>query len=399
MKSALVICAAVLLAACGTKSAEEKAQAPAPQPKEAKKNPDVTLDDDAQQRAGIVVQTVRREVQREAISATGQLTVNEDQTWSVGSLHEGRIVSVAVKVGDTVKKGQVLARMHSHDVHDSRAAYKRAALELARLQAAEAQSRRLSDRARRLFELKAVSQQEVEMADAELRNAHSAVQNAKNEVEKERIHLVEFLEVSLEDEGPQHDDDYIPVKAPESGILIERKATPGSVVSPGQEVFRITTPESIWMLANVNEADLSHLRAGQDVRVLVRAYPDRVFRGQILRVGEELDPTTRMLKVRVAVPNPGGMLKPEMYASAEIEHSSGREALFIPEGAIQDVSGNRVVFVRTAPHTFEARPVQTGRTVNGNVEVVAGVRPGDTVVVKSSFVLKSQLLRSAIEED
>ena len=161
----------------------------------------------------------------------------------------------------------------------------------------------------------------------------------------------------------------------------------------------MTDPSSLWMIAKVAEGDLAQLRAGQPVKVLVRAHPGRTFSGKILRLGEALDPTTRTLQVRVLVPNPGGLLKPEMYATAEIERSSSRQALYVAEGAVQDLHGSRVVFVRTAPDRFEARPIDAVRTLNGRVEVAAGLKPGDLVAVKGSFILKSQLLRSSMEEE
>jgi cobalt-zinc-cadmium efflux system membrane fusion protein len=135
------------------------------------------------------------------------------------------------------------------------------------------------------------------------------------------------------------------------------------------------------------------------VRVIVRAHPGRAFSGRILRLGEELDPTTRTLKVRVLVPNEGRLLKPEMYAAAEIQRASSRSALFIPEAAAQELNGSRVVFVRTGPGRFQARAIDIAGTMNGRMEVTAGLKAGEQVVVKGSFVLKSQMLRGSLEEE
>jgi cobalt-zinc-cadmium efflux system membrane fusion protein len=105
------------------------------------------------------------------------------------------------------------------------------------------------------------------------------------------------------------------------------------------------------------------------------------------------------LQVRVLVENAAGMLKPEMFAAAEIRRGGSRETLFVPEGAAQELNGARVVFVRTGADRFEPRPIEVRRTLNGMMEVANGVRPGDAVVVKGSFVLKSQLLKSSLEEE
>ncbi|MDZ4801651.1 MAG: efflux RND transporter periplasmic adaptor subunit [Bryobacteraceae bacterium] len=396
-----LLCVAAVLAGCGSR---EPAKAEAKEGSKAadkKKAGEITLTEESQKTAGIQTVAVKPERLSETLQATGQFTVNEDQTWSVGALLDGRIVSVAARVGDRVKAGAVLARIHSHEVHDARAAYKSADLELARAKMAEGYALRLRDRARRLFDLKAGSQQELDAAEAGLRNAQSAVRDADVKVEKERTHIVEFLEIPIQEEvhSGADEDDYVPVKAPAAGMVIERKATPGTVVSSGNEIFRITSTESLWMMANVNEADLGQLRIGQAVRILVRAFPNRPFRGKILRLGEQLDATTRTLQVRVFVENPGNILKPEMFATAEIESGDTREALFVPDSAAQDLNGSRVVFVRTGPQTFEPRSIEVVRTMNNTMEVAAGLKAGDIVVVKGSFVLKSQLLKSSLEEE
>jgi cobalt-zinc-cadmium efflux system membrane fusion protein len=387
-----------LLAGCSSRETEITDAQTTPAA-EAKKPGEVPMNETARKTAGVIVETVQPSSISESITATGELTVNEDRTWTVGSHIEGRVMTVLVRPGDVVTKGAVLARLHSHEVHDSRSDYKRASDELIRARAAALQATRLRDRAARLLDLKAASKQDVELAEGQLREAQIAVRNAQTELERVRTHITEYLEVSVGAEGSGGTEDHVPVKAPEPGLVVERKASAGTVVTAGQEMFRITDPSSLWMMANVAEADLQHLRVGQAVRVVVRAYPDRAFQGRILRLGEELDPTTRTLKVRVLVPNPGGLLKPEMYATASIERAGSRTALFVPEAAAQDLSGNRVVFVMTGSDRFEARPIEVARVMDGKMEVVSGLHAGDRVAVKGSFILKSQLLRSSMEEE
>ena len=392
MRTFALLAAAALLTGCSGTKAPEPAKAHVEEAKP--RAGQIVLPAEAQRTSGIAVEAVQLETVNEVLSATGELTVNEDSTWTVGSHIEGRVVSVHANPGDSVAKGFVLARMHSHEVHDSRANHRRARDELARARAAAVQAKTLRDRAARLLDLKAGSKQDLELAEAHVREAEAAVRNADTELERIRVHITEYLLVSLDEK-----DEDVPVKSPASGLVLERKVSPGTVVQPGQEAFRMTDPSSLWMIAKVAEGDLGQLRAGQPVKVLVRAHPGRAFSGKILRLGETLDPTTRTLQVRVLVPNPGGLLKPEMYATAEIERSSSRQALYVAESAVQDLHGSRVVFVRTAPDKFEARPIDVVRTLNGRLEVAAGLKPGDQVAVKGSFILKSQLLRSSMEEE
>src|SRR5205823_9312441 len=133
-----------------------------------------------------------------------------------------------------------------------------------------------------------------------------------------------------------------------------------------------------------NESDLGKLRPGQVVRIEVRAYPDREFTGRILKLGEELDPKTRTLQIRILVPNPQGLLKPEMYATANIAEGVARAVLMVPEEALQDINGVPAVFVRKSATEFEPRTVKTGRHDNGEVEIMEGLKTGEGVVIKGS---------------
>jgi multidrug efflux pump subunit AcrA (membrane-fusion protein) len=360
----------------------------------------VTLDADAQKQAGVVVAALEPRVVSESISANGQITVNEDQTWHVGAVADGKVTQTLVKVGDFVRAGQVLAYIHSHIVHDARASYQQAQAELDRANSALTQAKRSRDRAGRLLVLQAVSQEQRELAESEVRTAESAVRKAEADVQKERTHLTEVLEVSVESESSQHrgaDDDGIPIKAPSDGTVFRREVGPGSVMTAGSAAFTITNTASLWLVAAVNEADLAEVQPGQPVEITVKAYPDRVFRGRILKLGEEMDPVTRTLKVRVLVPNPGAVLKPEMFATASILRKNSRSAIFVPEGAIQELNGHRVVFIRKTDTQFEPRAIQTGVAANGTVEVTAGLKASDQIVIKGSFLVKSQLLKSSLE--
>ncbi len=352
--------------------------------------------------AGITVEAVQMQSLSETVQASGTFVYNEDETFTAGSLLEGRVVQVRAAVGDTVRKGQVLAEMHSHELHDARANYRKATTDLAGMRAAEAQAQRARDRARRLLDLKSASQQEVEGAEGELRRAQTAVADAQTELDRHRVHIVEFLEVPLEEdqhEKPGHTDDFIPIKAPGNGVVIERKVTAGTVLSQGDPAFRISNLNRLWLIASVNEADLRYVRIGQQVRVAVRAFPDRFFSGKVLRLGEELDSATRTLKVRVAVPNPGGLLKPEMYASVDLARQTSRDALFVPSSALQDWNGNQVVFVQKASGKFQPRTVQTTVAGQDQLRVLAGLAAGDKVVTKGAFILKSHMLKSSLQEE
>ena len=399
MRKVLIVAATIALCACGEKKTPEPS-AQAAKSKEKEAVGVTTIDETAQQKANIVVASVATKNIAESVTAPGQLTVNEDQTWRVGAVVSGKIDNLTIRVGDLVRAGQVIGLIHSHDVHEARAAYQQASTELERARAAEAYSKQRRDRAQRLFDLKAGSRQEVETAEVELRNSQSAILKAQSEITKEQAHLTDILHLPVEERaGPSHhDEDGVPIFAPASGIVLQRKVTIGSVVNEGEELLLLSDMRSLWMIAAANELDLSKLRPGEAVHIEVRAYPDRDFNGRILKLGEQLDPTTRTLQIRILVPNPQGLLKPGMYAIANLSEGRNHAVILLPDAAIQDINGVPAVFVRRSATEFEPRTVKTGRHRNGETEIIEGLNAGESVVVKGSFLVKSQLMRRSIEE-
>jgi cobalt-zinc-cadmium efflux system membrane fusion protein len=163
-------------------------------------------------------------------------------------------------------------------------------------------------------------------------------------------------------------------------------------------MFTLSDTRRLWMIGAANEGDLSAITTGQLVRIQVRAYPNRGFAGRILKLGEHLDPATRTLQIRIEVPNPQGLLKPEMYATANIQQSGRRSALIVPEEAIQEIDGVPIVFVRETENEFRVRTVEPGQHTDGGIEIIQGLKRGEAVVVKGSFALKSQVLKTMIQD-
>ena len=362
--------------------------------KGAKEGTIIVLDRTQLQKGHVMVELVRSEEIVSTLTIPGRLTFSEDQTWHIGAIANGRIENISARVGDSVKANQVLGRLHSHEVHEARAGYQQAQTELERTRSAQGYAKQRRDRAQRLLELRAGSRQDLETAEADLRNAEAAIEKAQSEVDKERAHLNIF---GLPIEGTDEEDD-IPILAPAAGLVLERKATVGSVVNSADELFVITDISSLWMIAAANEEDMSKLHPGQLVRVQVRAYSGREFAGRILKLGEELDPATRTLQIRIAVPNPRGLLKPEMYATASVQQAGKRQSLVVPEQAIQEIDGVSVVFVQDSENEFRARTVEPGQHADGGVEIVEGLKRGEAVVVKGGFALKSEMLKTMIQD-
>jgi cobalt-zinc-cadmium efflux system membrane fusion protein len=367
----------------------------------------VELDASGVKEARLVVAPVTLRSVPLTVRANGRLSTNENASWRVGAVTEGRIVEVAAKVGDRVQMGQVLARMHSHDIHESRAEYRKAVSDYNRLQATSDFARRTRDRMRRLYEMKAASLEQVDQAENEWKTAQASLSNAAIEVARTKNHLVEFLEVSIDgpeehdhDAGPEHHpEDLIPIRAPASGIVLTRSITPGAVVGASNDLFLICDLSTIWAMAAVQEEHLAQLRTGMLARVSVQAYPNRRFLGRVAKIDEKLDPETRTVSVRIEIDNRAGLLKPEMYSTVEIEAGGSESALFAPQSAVQDVNGQSMVFVEKSSGKYEPRPVETGQTLEGLIQILRGLKDGERVVSEGSFILKSQMLKASLSEE
>ena len=356
------------------------------------------LDGEQQKRANLQFQTVTPRSIAGTLYASGRITINDERTAHVGVITEGRIVSLLARVGEAVRKGQVLGRFHSHDVHEAVAAYQIALSDMQRRKNSVAYAKVQRDRYNRLFEVKSASRQEAEQSEAALLSAQTDLKDAQINLEKERVHLVEFLQISVAPDGHVDEaNENVPITSPINGVITARLVTMGAVVASGAEAFTVSDLSSVWMLAAVNESDTGKVRIGLPSEVSVQSYPDLKFQGSVTYFGGELDPATRTMQVRVLVRNPGQKLRPEMYANAKFPEPHTRIGTFLPEEALQDLNGNTVVFVCKNGDEFEARPVKLGKRDAGQVEVLAGLKEGDLAVVKGGFLLKSQVLRSTLE--
>jgi cobalt-zinc-cadmium efflux system membrane fusion protein len=390
---AMVSC---LLCGCHKPQQETKGE-PAATAENKGSSDEVTLSTQAQAEQKIGVAPVELGTAVVSQRAKGHIALPDNATWRVGVLAEGRVEKVYFNLGDSVQKGQVLARMHSHDVHEARAAYANAVAERTRLQAAEALAEKNYDRSQCLYALKAESVSQVETAKQELVNAQSATREADNDVHREQSHMEEILGMKADAPANGSDDpDLIPIKAPAGGRILQKNVTPGSTISTSTDAFVIGDLSHLWMLASVDAATLSKLHIGQTATVTLPDVPDATYMGKITNLGQEFDPVTRLMQVRIEIRNPDNRLRPEMLASAEFTTGAGSSAVLVPQEAIQQVNGQDVVFVRMAADRFRVQAVQLGENVRSNVRILQGLKPGEQVITHGSFIAKSQLLKSTI---
>lgn len=347
-----------------------------------------------------VLRLTPEELARTAIEvapvARGQLRVprefpatvqsNENELAEVTTLIRGRVVKVHVDVGQDVKKDTLLALLHSTDLGVAEGAYLKAA---ARLHEAEL----AYERARDLHEHKAVSLAEVQRREAEMKTARAEARETGN-----RLELLGVPKQEIERLDHEHTIKAdVPLRAPFDGRVIMRNITRGEVVETNQKFFTVADLSDVWVVGNVPEKDVQFIRKEQKVDVVVPAYPHAIFPGTITYISDVLDPATRTMRLRVTVANSDRFLKPEMFATVRVYAAPTPDALTVPLAAVQNGPAGKILFVRRSAHEFDVRTVTLGSEQGEVVTVLEGVREGEEVVTKGSFVLRSEMERHKIE--
>lgn len=334
----------------------------------------VHLDSAALRMAGIVTGTVET-VRSTALPVTGTITYDQNRVSHIGPRTEGRIADLRADLGDRVARGQLLAVLESPDVGATRA-------DLHEAEALVDIASENYERERRLEEQGISSRRELLDAEAALRQAEASLQSAT-----ERLRALGA--------GDGEGSEFV-VTAPFAGVVVEKHATRGEVVSPSDQLFTVSDLGRLWIELDIYERDLRRVATGQPVTVTTAAYPDRTFDGQIVYVGDILDPETRTVRARVEVDNPDGALKPGMFATASIRVEGSADVLVVPRSAVQTLDeGGQVLWVPGDERgEFRARTVETGALIEGDrIEIHSGVAAGDSIVVEGAFTLKAELSR------
>jgi cobalt-zinc-cadmium efflux system membrane fusion protein len=306
------------------------------------------------------------------IKTFGKIQFNEDQVAFVLAPLPGHVVNLAVKVGSTVRAGDVLFQIRSRDVtavvgevNDSRKD-----LEL---------SERTFAMTRDLFESQAASK--------------IALKQAENDVAKARGRLARaqaVLKTLGMDPTAEEVASLVPVRSPIDGTVTDRKVTEGQYeTADSNALLTIANLSSVWIVADLFERDLARAAVGQKAEIQTVAYPDRTFTGQVTRISDVVDPNTRTVKVRVQVPNPDGRLKPEMFASILLFLQES-PALTIPTRAAFIEGGKYFVYLQKSDATFERIPVAVQPAPDGRLRVLDGLRAGEKVVSEDVMLLRAQ---------
>jgi cobalt-zinc-cadmium efflux system membrane fusion protein len=379
-KDALAGTALALLLGCGGTP-----ESPESSPPETSANGQVTLSQEVLLAAGIRSVPVSKEVFHPHVVATGVIRPDAQRSVIIRSRIAGRVLRVAADVGDKVASGQLLAVLEGPDVTAAQARYRTA---LAR----EAAAKRAAERGAKLLQIGAMSLAEVESRNSEAEVAAAEAAAARQDLTR--------LGLNPENDAsdPSHASEF-KITSPLPGIVLERQVSPGLLVDREAALFTVADLTRVWAVADVYEKDLGQIQAEGEVEVRSDAFPDQVFVGRIAMVEPALDEQARTAHVRVVLDNPEGKLRPGLFVTVDVplRGTSEVEAMAVPAGALQKISGLSAVFVELGPGRYELRPVDIGREAHGFVEIRHGLQPGEKVVSEGAFVLKSELLKGSIE--
>jgi len=351
-----------------------------------KGSPVVQLDPKGVQEAGLEFETVRPGGHKATLRVPGVVKANPNHLVGVSALIPGRVIEATVNVGDRVHAGKVLARVDSTDLGLAQSEYLKA-------QARFAVAEQALERARQLLEAKVIGTGEYQRREGE-----TLTTRADHRAAADRLVLLGMTQPEI---GLLARDQRInsnaSIRSPLGGTVIERHVTAGEVIDSKTVLFVVADLARLWILADLPEKDIPLVQLGLPVETQVTPYPDQTFRGVIVHIGEVIEPATRTVKVRTEVPNPDGRLKPEMFATIQIQTTAKEQVLTVPTIAVQKDRGRAIVFVEKAPGRYELRVITTSAPSGDRVPVLTGLEPGERIVTKGAFTLKSEMNKHETE--
>jgi cobalt-zinc-cadmium efflux system membrane fusion protein len=298
------------------------------------------------------------------LSVTGVVNPDVSRAVPVISLASGRVVEVRARLGDEVKKGQLLLRVRSADISSAVSDYRKARVDdvLARTQL---------DRAKDLFDRGAIAKKDLEVAQD---TADKAAVDLENSIE--HLHVLGI-------DPNQPPGGIVDIVAPTSGVITEQNVTNAAGVKTldnSPNLFTISDLSHVWIVCDVYENDLATVRVGDSADIYLAAYPDRVLKGRISNIGSILDPAIRTAKVRIEVANPG-LLRVGMFVTATFHGQRAELRAVVPATAILHLHDREWVYIAAAGGGFQRQEVTSGQMLPGNMqELVSGLQPGQRVV-------------------
>jgi membrane fusion protein, heavy metal efflux system len=301
------------------------------------------------------------------LNANGSVTPDVNSTIHVTSQGSGRVVDLRVRLGDYVKKGQILLSIYSADLAGAFSDYQKALAD-------ERLSKKALDRAELLNSHGALAEKDLEQAQDAEEKAQADVHNGE-----QRIRILGG--------NPNHPESLIKLRAPVSGTIVEQNISGFEGIKSldnSPNLFTIADLTHVWVVCDVYENDLGEVQVGDPAAIRLNAYPGQVYQGKVVDISRVLDPSTRSAKVRIVLPNPDGSLRPGMFAVAAFRSRQSRTHTVVPSTGVMRLQDKDWVFRKEGPQNFRRLEVHTtGETPDGMQEIQDGVKPGEEIVANA----------------
>jgi cobalt-zinc-cadmium efflux system membrane fusion protein len=328
-----------------------------------------------EQMAHVQVLTVQTTTLPRTLRLTGAVAYNSFHTTPVITPVSGPVSRIVVVPGQKVRKGEPMLYVASPDYSQLRTNYLKTKEAYALAQKAYA-------RARDLYEHKAIAEQNLEQAQSAEILASGDLASAQA-----ALKVMGITDPDALMQGPPSFE--VPVRAPISGQVVEQNVSAGQLIQPGTtQCFMISDIGSVWVLVNVYQKDLPHVRVGDTVTIQTDTYPE-IFHGRISYVAASLDPNTRTLQARIETNNPGEKLKKDMYVVATVNAGAIPNTIALPDAAVlRDSENQPFVYAVAGSNQFGRRAVTLGESLNGQTEITSGLKAGDQVIGNGSLFLQ-----------
>jgi cobalt-zinc-cadmium efflux system membrane fusion protein len=356
------VCLSFLLTGCDRNKADAAAGAP-PTLKVEQQSDSAVFKVERPERFALV--TVGEHDATPSLTVTGVVNPDVSRTVPVVSLASGRVVDIRARLGDAVRKGQLLMRVRSSDIAGAFSDYRKAVAD-------ETLAHSQLDRAKVLYDKGAISKNDLQVAQ-------DAADKARVDLETTEEHLKTL------GAGPDHPSPIVDIYAPVSGVITDQQVTLSSGVQAfaAPNPFTISDLSRVWIICDVYENDLSFVQLGEYADVRLNAYPDKLLKGRIGNIAPILDPNIRTAKVRLELSNPGEM-RAGMFVTATFHGKRSEKRATVPAAAVLHLHDRDWVYVATEGGQFRRVEVKGGDMLPGNLqEIVSGIRSGQQVVANA----------------
>jgi cobalt-zinc-cadmium efflux system membrane fusion protein len=355
------------------------------------------LPPEKQKEWGVSTGTVSKQDISSMLVLPGVLTINQNRTAHISSYVRGKVVSHTADLGDRIRIGQSLVTINSP-------AFAQAQADFLRARANYLLSKKEFERAKMLWAEKAIEEKEYLRREAEhekLATEYGALGSALHSYGITHDQIDELIEKCEEIEDKEYAceiaDPNLPILSPVSGIVIFRDVVKGEHVEPDKILYTVSDLSTLWAILDMYETDLPHIRMDSHVTIISSIYPGSQFPGKITYISDLIDENLRTVKIRVEVANKQGFLKPNMYIQGKIENRlEQKNLLTVPEEAIQNLEGEKVVFVFEKGDIFAVRHVTLGYRVGDNRIITQGLSEGEQIVIHGAFYLKAEMSKATI---